>query len=147
VHANRLRLYRSPRDRVYNAGDTSDRADSPQTGQSESSSNPVRTEAQTTTTSAFVPPQAASDQSHNPQSSATCNWYPVDKLLATRVRNKNRQYKVKWRDANEKPTWQNASDVSPALIRDFHIHRTLTGRKRRRRQLSYNVDEGQRMVL
>jgi hypothetical protein len=60
---------------------------------------------------------------------------------------KNRKYKVKWRDANEKPTWQNASDVSPALIRDFHIHRTLTGRKRRRRQLSYNVDEGQRMVL
>jgi transposase InsO family protein len=29
VHANRLRLYRSPHDRVYNAGDTSDRADSP----------------------------------------------------------------------------------------------------------------------
>jgi hypothetical protein len=29
VHANRLRLYRSPHDRVYNAGDTSDRAYSP----------------------------------------------------------------------------------------------------------------------
>jgi len=45
-------------------------------------------------------------------------WFPVEKLIATRKQNKIRQYKVKW-VSHDKPTWQNASDISPALIQTY----------------------------
>ena len=132
VHANRLRPYKSPTNRIYNAYDTV--ADSAKPGQQiiQQPSGPSDATQQnvpqqnvqavdnaTTTTPA--------DPNQNDQ------WYPVEKLLAMRTYNKTRQYKVKWA-SDDMPSWQNAGDISPALIQEYHIKRTATGQKRRRRK-------------
>jgi len=131
VHANRLRPYRPPNDRVYNAYDTvSSRGTNDHQNKPDQCTNSY-TSPPAISSSAAAEPTASTSNAQTKPTQSDDVWYAVEKLLATRVRNRTRQYRVKWA-SNESPTWQNASDISPALIREYHINRTVTGRKRRR---------------
>jgi len=59
-------------------------------------------------------------------------WYVAEKLLATRTSGGKKYYKVKWKGDNVKPTWEVSTDISDALKRQFHITRTVNGRRRKR---------------
>jgi hypothetical protein len=124
VHANRLRPYRPPTDRIYNAHEASTNRDSVE---QQITQTPVP--ADELQQNSPAPTQQPTQTDNGDNATQSQDWFPVDKLLATRVHNKIRQYKVKW-TSNDRPTWQNASDISPALIQQYHINR----RKRHRRK-------------
>ena len=124
VHANRLKLFRSPADRLYNSYDPVQlNVDAPNSAEIAGAvQNGTGTTNDQNTTGRTIPAQIDDRP-----------WHPAEKLLATRVSNKIRQYKVKWCSADP-PSWINMNDVSPALIREFHVKRTQNGRRRRRRR-------------
>src|SRR6218665_1344752 len=68
-----------------------------------------------------IPTTVPADQEQGPVPSpstapaATRDWYPVTKLLATKVVQKQRYFKVLWEDTNHPPTWEKEEDVSDAL--------------------------------
>jgi len=107
VHANRLKKYISPTMRLYNAH-------KPRTSEEQSRDSSLSTP----TTS-----------EHSRSKTTDKQWYAADKLLATRMRNKIREYKVKW-SGNYPPSWVRSDDVTPALIQEYHINRR---QKRKRR--------------
>ena len=60
-------------------------------------------------------------------------WYEAVKLLGVRGQGTKREYKVQWEDPTHKPSWIVMQDVSPLLIQQYHIHKTLKGRARKRK--------------
>lgn len=69
--------------------------------------------------------------SSSPSSSSQI-WFPASKLLACKVQNGRRLYKVKWLDEKFKPTWEKSDDVTPALKDAFHASYTWAGKKKRK---------------
>ena len=62
-------------------------------------------------------------------------WQEAEKLLATKMKGGKKYYRVKWTNENVKPTWELSSDVSEPLKIQFHINRTMTGRRRKKRKI------------
>src|SRR2546425_3042233 len=62
-------------------------------------------------------------------------WQEAEKLLATKMKGGKKYYRVKWTNENVKPTWELSSDVSEPLKIQFHINRTMTGRRRKKRNI------------
>jgi hypothetical protein len=144
VHANRLRAFVSPWNRLYNAHDTAANAEQQVDKQTD---NDATTPLISPNTAASSDPHAApsnNSSSSAPLSTQTTNgqdkltndtreWHDAERILSSRVRNRRRQYRVKWSDKNYPPSWTDANDVSAALVREFQIRRTQQRRRRRRR--------------
>src|SRR6218665_2709550 len=64
---------------------------------------------------------------------ATRDWYPVKKLMATKVVRKQRYFKLLWEDPNHPPTWESEVDVSDTLKRAFYVTHTRAGSRRKRK--------------
>ena len=56
-------------------------------------------------------------------------WLPVERLLATKIRGKERIYKVLWKEPGDGPktTCEPASNISDILKQEYHMNRTLKG--------------------
>lgn len=112
VHANRLKPYHDPQDR---------------------SVLPLPNPTSPMGPNQFQPPQTATDTVSGPSTPIASKgpWKEIDRLLQARKYNGKMYYKVKW--ADKTPTsWALREDISPYVIKEFHIHRTLTGTKRKR---------------
>ena len=59
-------------------------------------------------------------------------WQEVDKLLGTAMVRGKRHYHVKWKHKS-KTTWEPDENISERLKRDFHINKTLSGKRRKRK--------------
>lgn len=77
---------------------------------------------------------SADNDPHTPSGSTdTANqWHEADSLSGVKFVNKQRFYRVVWKDASQPPSWIPETDVSDCLKREFHIHRTLMGKPRKR---------------
>lgn len=59
-------------------------------------------------------------------------WHDAERLTGMKFVNKKRFYRVMWKDASHAPSWIPEEDVSDCLKREFHIHRTMMGKPRKR---------------
>jgi len=59
--------------------------------------------------------------------------YEVERILASRTQNGVKQYKIKWKGFPT-PTWEPKDNIPDELLQQFHIRRTTTGRRRKRRR-------------
>ena len=60
-------------------------------------------------------------------------WFPVNKILKQRFRDGHKEYLLEWSDIQYKPSWQNETDVSPELKRQFYMSHTKAGKRRKRK--------------
>lgn len=79
-------------------------------------------------TSAVAPDSQAPSGSTDP----VTPFRDVDRLTGMKFINKRRFYRVLWKDAQYPPEWLPEADVSDCLKREFHIHRTMLGKPRKR---------------
>ncbi len=70
------------------------------------------------------------------QSGAQDNWHPVKRLLKMQKRNGKMFYQVEW-DGEHEPSWEPARNVSDALIREFHVNRAQTSKRKKRRRIPW----------
>src|SRR6218665_502210 len=144
VHVNRLRPHLNERDMLFSRFETLGLPNTePSTDSLRDTESPETTvpDAQVQDTVADEPIRTTvpDDQEQGPVPStytapaATRDWYPVKKLLATKVVRKQRYFKVLWEDPNHPPTWENEEDVSDALKRTFYIIHTRAGTRRKRK--------------
>ena len=61
------------------------------------------------------------------------DWYAAKKLVGVKLQGGHRLYRVVWEEETASPTWEKAEDISPKLIEEYHIKRTLTGKVRKRK--------------
>ena len=61
-------------------------------------------------------------------------WFEVTRLLACKKINGTKHYKVKWADPTAKDSWEPENFVSDNLKREFHVHKTWQGRRRKRQR-------------
>jgi hypothetical protein len=113
VHANRLKKFISPTERLYNVHKPKSTVKQPRTTQ-----RTMTDETETTTNN--------KDKNNNEK-----EWWSVDKVLATRVRNKIREFRVRWTDKRYPSTWVRSEDLSPGLAREYYINKSQKRRKRR----------------
>ena len=121
VHANRLKKFVPPSMRLYNAHNTTlsqAKHSSPSNDLNHQTNNNDSNNSQADNTQ-HLPIARNNDQRPRNQK----EWFSVDKLLATRVRNKVREYKVKW-SGDFPPSWVRSNDITPALKQEYHINRT-----------------------
>ena len=113
VHANRIKPYFDPSDRVVQpTGKTRDptgKARDPSSGQGQLDTS-------------------SNDQSQKDKTPDV--WKPVECILATKVMNSVRHYRVKWADGTP-PSWEPVQNISEALLRAYHVTHTKTGKKRK----------------
>ena len=121
VHANRLKPYHDPSDRIL---PTQQDVENPIPQPNDNGNAPQNAPQQ------IVPP----DDPDATQTNAP-KEYEAEKLLQTRVRSGKREYLVKWKDGQgiEPKSWESSEDISDFLIRHYHITHTMTGRKRKRK--------------
>ena len=74
-------------------------------------------------------PQTKTDQ-NNTATDTSCMAEVVRLLSTANIRGK-RHYHVKWRDQS-RTTWEPEENIPESLKREYHINRTLKGRKRKR---------------
>ena len=108
VHANRLKPYVDPASRTL--------PDPPPTSITDTSGPNTTNESQPIN----KPPE----------------WYPVEKILATKMMGSKRHYRVKWQGPDP-PSWLPATDIAPTLIVEYHTKFTKTGKRRKRPAYKY----------
>ena len=59
-------------------------------------------------------------------------WYQADKILRQRRNGQRKEYLIEWTNSANKPSWQDESDVSDELKRQFYIRQTKEGKLRKR---------------
>jgi len=59
-------------------------------------------------------------------------WIEAEQLSGMKFVNKQRFYRVIFRNKSFKPEWIHEKDVSDCLKREFHIKRTMSGKVRKR---------------
>ena len=80
-------------------------------------------------------PQPVQQPSSQPSHTETnTDYHQVEKILATKKRSGKQIYKVKWSNPQLPKEWLPAEDISPQLIREYHVTRTMKGTKRKRKQ-------------
>jgi hypothetical protein len=126
VHANRLKKFNCPSNRLYNAHNpTSNTKKRNRPRPNTTDNGPITTETMSennTTT--------ATDATKNTRPKK--QWWDAERIEATRVRNKRREYKIKW-VGNYPSSWVKSGDVSPTLVKEYFINRPERKRKNRRR--------------
>ena len=58
-------------------------------------------------------------------------WHEALELIAVKIENRKRFFKVKWKDPTSKPSWIPENDVSERLKQMFYIKRTKHGKLRK----------------
>ena len=89
-----------------------------------------------------TPEDTTQTQEVSPSTTTTATaseWHDVEKLLACKTINGKKHYRVKWADKNAVPSWEPTENVSDCLKREFHVKKTMDGRKRKR--LLHPVDD------
>lgn len=81
--------------------------------------------------SSSTPFPSTSQAGNGSQDSSSQIWFPASKLLACKVQNGRRMYRVKWDDNRFQPTWEFEENVTPALKDAFHATFTWAGKKRK----------------
>lgn len=140
IHANRLKPYHDPASRPTNLpemfrNDTIER--NPEEITEENEDDPPHLPQTQNMASQEDVHETGSTQTVAGTPDQTDQWFPVDKLLkCAKIRGK-KQYKVKWRGKNHPPTWEPEENIPDILIREYHINKTMTGRKRKRPKQSW----------
>ena len=57
-------------------------------------------------------------------------WYPVERLLKSKLIRGIRHYLVRWADKTSKPSWEPVINITPSLIEQFHINKYNTSRRK-----------------
>lgn len=139
VNAKRLKPYFDPEDRPTNvipdcdldetdvASDDDDHLSNPEMTEDLQSVSDKEPEKGPDPSTECQPPEEGIDDDDDSD-----DWYEVEKILAVRKRNGIRQYKIKWAGQSP-PSWEPEEYIPEALIRDFHVSKTLTGRRRKRK--------------
>ena len=90
----------------------------------------------------------ASTSDQDPKPDDTSNWqnqysetteaksqkFPVDeidKIIQSKRSNNILYYRIKWKDANKQSTWEYARTIPEVFIHEYHVHKTMSGRKRK----------------
>ena len=63
--------------------------------------------------------------------------YEVEKLVASKWKDKKRLYKVKWKNYPT-PTWEPEANIPEDLKKAFHINRTISGRRKKNKMKKKN---------
>ena len=122
VHANRLKPYYNPIDRIIPP--TQDVLDQPLPILAQGN-NPAQGPQNTGT-----PMQPAELNPSQPEEERV---YEAERLLGMKVRGGKKYYRVKWKQSlNLNPSWETEDNISDHLIRHFHIYHTKTGKRRKR---------------
>ena len=108
IHANRLKPYRDADLRRVN--------DTPEETKPETTQGATDP---TNTVNEEEPPKEANQ------------WYEVDRLLAKRIRNGTRQYKVKWKDYKT-PTWEPEENIGQGVLQEYNIRKAQRNRRRKK---------------
>ena len=58
----------------------------------------------------------------------------IKKILKASKQNGEYQYRVQFENRSRLPEWRNAIDIPPKMREDFHINRTLQGRRKKKRK-------------
>ena len=107
VHANRIKLFESDRDILYN------RHNIKQANTSQAlPPNPP------------IPPTDTTDASNDV-------WYVIDRLLDHKKSGKKTLYLVKWEDKSR--SWEPAENVTDFAINEYHIRREQRKKRKQRR--------------
>ena len=126
VNAQRLKPYVDPDSRPTN---TPTYVDKPLDSEDDNSDHHTANIPQLTQQQHFnVASQPNASQS-TPEG-ANDEWFEVERLLKSKMIRRTRHYLVKWKDSTNK-TWEPESNISPALIREFHVQNNLTGKPKR----------------
>src|SRR6218665_735936 len=67
-----------------------------------------------------------------PSGSAPAPWQDAERLSGVKLINKKRFYEVIWKDTSQPPSWVPETDVNDCLKREYHITRTMLGKRRKR---------------
>lgn len=143
VHVNRLRLHVDNRDMLFSR--FQDLVVEPTSASVEPVPLPPVTSPPAPSQSTSVQPALAQQSqppdgtdSPIPNTSSSQEWHAATKLLACKVRQGKRYYRVQWTDPTSEPTWEEEANVTDALKHDFHITHTLAGAKRKRQRQASN---------
>ena len=86
-------------------------------------------------------PQEDEPQRENPQQGQNNDLIPEDdelpqikKILKGSRSNGKTYYRVQFQDKKRRPEWRLATDIPPKMVQDFHIHKTLSGRSKKKRR-------------
>ena len=152
VHANRLKIYHNPEHRRQldpplnnppddnhipsqeNNNDNNNNDNEQLVAPNQHEVNQPQTQpkvSQPTTETEVNQPPNTQDAQPSQQGTQDDNrqWY-VEKLLRYKREHGKRIFLVKWFDSNVK-SWEPEENISETLIREYHVNKTQTGRKRK----------------
>lgn len=137
VHANRLKLYKDPRDhRHQNPSPLDEKGNTQQTTDSvRNSQEPfLRVEPEQNSIPFNISDNTSQSQTPATQSAPQANidvWYAVDRLLKSKwIKGKN-HYLVRWTDKTARPTWEPQESITPLLVEQFHINKSKTQKRKK----------------
>ena len=81
------------------------------------------------------PSTSTDTEDQNTANSENSKLFPVDeidRLISSKRGNGKLYYYDKWQDPQKFNTWEFASTIPSAFIREFHANRTMSARKRKR---------------
>ena len=58
-------------------------------------------------------------------------WYDAERLLKSKMVNRQKYYLVQWSDKSAKPSWEPESNITPRLIEQFHIKKSMPKKSRK----------------
>lgn len=127
VHFNRLKPYFDPNDRPLSPPANLPTISGDLDGD-EISDEPPSPPSHDLSSSGLDPtPQTP----HAPSNEPPGMWRTAKRLLTSRRYNGKMYYRVQWLNSKHS-TWELAENISDALIREFHVSRTASGKKRKR---------------
>jgi hypothetical protein len=56
----------------------------------------------------------------------------IDKIISSQRSKNILYYRIKWKDPQKSSTWEYASTIPEVFIRDYHVNRTMSGKKRKK---------------
>ena len=130
MHSNRLKKY------YANQGEfavvTDDQADTSETEENdeEQNSSPSEERENLDTEEPAAPKRTTTKKEANTQ------WHAVKQLRGVKKIQGKRHYLVEWESDGTK-TWEPEENISPFLKESYHIKRTMTGQRRKRRTQRY----------
>ena len=131
IHSNRLRPFNDDRDELMTRWSSHSQSGEDSDVEHDSTTQLPDTSEDTTQTQEVSPSTTTT--------ATASEWHDVEKLLACKTINGKKHYRVKWADKNAVPSWEPTENVSDCLKREFHVKKTMDGRKRKR--LLHPVDD------
>jgi hypothetical protein len=138
IHANRLKPCVDPDLRPTNIPDMFQRVTHEMNPEEIPDDTMSENDKETPQTQPTTGSQGGNTQTHTQNNvSQQSQLLLVDRLIKTANIRGVRHYFVKWKDKGIPNSWEPASNIPHALQRDYHIHNTLKGFRRKRPLLSH----------